>query len=145
MSTDVQPPSSPTAPELKSFDRVTSIPLVHDGISAVQSTLEHYTPTAYAYATSLTSTAYNLSTPLQNRLAPLLVGADGIALKGLDVAQNTFPTPFTIKTEEVVEGVKKRKDDAVSAVTRPVYGLANGVDSVSKRRSLRWGALLGLD
>lgn len=137
MSTDVQPPTS--APELKSLDRVTSIPLVHDSITAVQSTLQNYTPTAYAYATSLTSTAYNLSTPLQTRLAPLIVGADGIALKGLDVAEKTFPTPFTIKTEEVVEGVKKRKDDAVNAVTRPVYGLANGVDSVSNSLSLVGG------
>jgi len=116
-------------PEIKSIDRVTSIPLIHDGIAAVQATLQTYTPTAYAYGAALTSTAYILSSPLQTKLAPLIVGADGYALAGLDVAEKNFPTPFTIKTEEVVEGVRKRKDDAISSVTRPVYGLANGVDS----------------
>ncbi|KAG8853245.1 hypothetical protein FRB96_008329 [Tulasnella sp. 330] len=118
-----------TPPEIKSLDRVTSIPLIHDGIAAVQATLQTYTPTAYAYGAALTNTAYNLSSPLHPTLAPLLAGADGYALAGLDAAEKNFPTPFTIKTEEVVEGVRKRKDDAISSVTRPVYGLANGVDS----------------
>ncbi|KAG8993320.1 hypothetical protein FRB93_002039 [Tulasnella sp. JGI-2019a] len=122
---DVQP----SPPEIKSLDRVTSIPLVHDGIAAVQSTLQTYVPTAYAYGAALSNTAYNLSSPIQTKLAPLIAGADGYALKGLDAAEKNFPTPFTIKTEEVVESARKRKDDAINAVTSPVYGLANGVDS----------------
>lgn len=121
MSAEVQSP-----PEIKSIDRVYQIPLVHDSVAAIHSTLTTYTPTAYAYGQAITSGAYSLSAPIQTRLAPLITSADGYALKGLDAAQAKFPTPFSIKTEEVVEGIKTRTDSAVHAVTRPVYA----VDSV---------------
>jgi len=127
MSAEVQSPTAP--PEIKSIDRVTSIPIVQDSISVIHNTLTTYTPTVYAYGQAIGSSAYSLSAPLQVRLAPLIVGADGYALKGLDVAQERFPTPFTIKSEEVFEGIKSTRDSAVNAVTRPVYGLAAGVDS----------------
>lgn len=121
MSAQVQSP-----PEIKSIDRVYQIPIVHDSLSAIHSTLTTYTPTAYAYGQAITTSAYSLSTPIQTRLAPLIVSADGYALKGLDVAQAKFPTPFSIKTEDVVEGIRVRKDSAFNTVTRPLYG----VDSV---------------
>ncbi|KAG8894185.1 hypothetical protein FRB99_001426, partial [Tulasnella sp. 403] len=124
MSADVQ-----SAPEIKSLDRVASIPLVHDSLSAIQHTLSTYTPTAYAYGAAIGNSAYSMSAPIQARLAPLIVSADGYALKGLDVAQAKFPTAFSIKPEEVIEGIRHRRDSAVGVVTRPVYGIANGVDS----------------
>lgn len=132
MSADVQ--SQPSPPELKTIDKLASIPIVHDSLSTLHQTLTTYVPTAYGYGQALTTSAYSLSAPLQVRLAPLIVSADGYALKGLDAAQAKFPTPFTVKTEDVVQGIKTTKDNAVNAVTRPVYGLANGVDSVSEKR-----------
>ncbi|KAG8944714.1 hypothetical protein FRC04_001613 [Tulasnella sp. 424] len=127
MSADVQ--SQPSPPEIKTIDKLVAIPIVHDSLSTLHQTLTTYVPTAYGYGQALTTSAYSLSAPLQVRLAPLIVSADGYALKGLDAAQAKFPTPFTVKTEDVVQGIKTRKDNAVNAVTRPVYGLANGVDS----------------
>ncbi|KAG9019789.1 hypothetical protein FRB90_007932 [Tulasnella sp. 427] len=124
MSADVQSP-----PEIKSIDKLAAIPIVHDSLSTLHQTLTTYVPTAYGYGQALTTSAYSLSAPLQVRLAPLIVSADGYALKGLDAAQAKFPAPFTVKTEDVVQGIKTRKDSAVNAVTKPVYGLANGVDS----------------
>lgn len=127
MSADVQ--SQPSPPEIKTIDKLASIPIVQDSLSTLHQTLTTYVPTAYGYGQALTTSAYSLSAPLQVRLAPLIVSADGYALKGLDAAQAKFPVPFTVKTEDVVQGIKTRKDNAVNAVTRPVYGLANGVDS----------------
>ncbi|KAG8925023.1 hypothetical protein FRC01_010782, partial [Tulasnella sp. 417] len=127
MSAEVQ--SQPSPPEIKSIDKLASIPIVSDSLSTIHQTLTTYVPTAYGYGQALTTSAYSLSAPLQVRLAPLIVSADGYALKGLDAAEAKFPTPFTVKTEDVVQGIKTRKDNAVNAVTRPVYGLANGVDS----------------
>ncbi|KAG9050591.1 hypothetical protein FS837_004116 [Tulasnella sp. UAMH 9824] len=127
MSADVQ--SQPSPPEIKTIDKLVAIPIVHDSLSTIHQTLSTYVPTAYGYGQALTTSAYSLSAPLQVRLAPLIVSADGYALKGLDAAQAKFPAPFTVTTDDVVQGIKSRKDNAVNAVTRPVYGLANGVDS----------------
>ena len=117
-------------PELRSLYRVGNIPLVQDSLSAIDQTLTTYTPTIYAYGKAVSTQAYSLSTPIQLRLAPLIASADGYALKGLDVAQERFPAPFSVTAGDVVEGIKTRKDGAVEAVTRRGYGIANGVDSV---------------
>ncbi|KAG8920605.1 hypothetical protein FRC01_000674, partial [Tulasnella sp. 417] len=113
MSAEVQ--SQPSPPEIKSIDKLASIPIVHDSLSTIHQTLTTYVPTAYGYGQALTTSAYSLSAPLQVRLAPLIVSADGYALKGLDAAEAKFPTPFTVKTEDVVQGIKTRKDNAVNA------------------------------
>ncbi|KAG8964203.1 hypothetical protein FRC03_002098 [Tulasnella sp. 419] len=116
-------------PELKSIERVYNIPLVQDGLSVLHQTLTTYTPTVYAYGQAVGSSAYNLSAPLQVRLAPILLSVDGYANKGLDVVQEKYPTPFTIKTEEITDSIKAKKDNAYNAITTPVYGYANKVDS----------------
>ena len=90
-------------PQFKSLQRIHSIPLVNDSLSYAHSTLSAnpYTQYAYATASAVGQSAYSLSRPVQVRLAPLIVRADGVVLKGLEVVESKFPYPFTTPTNEV--------------------------------------------
>lgn len=90
-------------PEYKSIDKVNGIPIVHDSLGYAHSVLSSNPYTAYVYSTGLGlgSTVYDYSKPIQARLAPILVRADGLALKGITVVESRFPYPFQTSTEDV--------------------------------------------
>lgn len=99
---DVQ--SAPAAiPEYKSLEKVQGIPVVHDSLGYAHSLLSTHPYTSYVYNTSLGlgSTVYDYSKPIQARLAPLLVRADGLALQGINAVESRFPYPFQTPTDEV--------------------------------------------
>jgi len=96
------------------------------------------TRSPYHAAQVITQTAFNFSQPLQIRLAPLIVSADGYANKGLDVIQHKYPYPFEVKPEDVASYVRERRDSVVSTanerfdknVRSPAVGVAEGIDKV---------------
>lgn len=98
---DVQ--SQPSTLEYKSFEKVQGIPVVHDSLGYAHSLLSTNPYTSYFYNTSLGLgyTVFDYSKPIQARLAPILVRADGIALQGLNAVEHRFPYPFQTPTEEV--------------------------------------------
>jgi len=96
--------SAPTTfPEYKSLEKVQGIPVVHDSLDYAHSLLSTNPYTSYVYNTGLDlgSTVYDYSKPIQARLAPLLVRADGLALQGISAVESRFPYPFQTPTEEV--------------------------------------------
>lgn len=98
---DVQ--SAPQLPEYKSFEKVQGIPVVHDSLSYAHSVFSTNPYTSYVYNTGLGigSQAFDYSKPIQARLAPLLIRADGVALSGIQAVESRFPYPFQTTTEEV--------------------------------------------
>ncbi|KAF8137393.1 hypothetical protein EV363DRAFT_1293653 [Boletus edulis] len=128
----------PRVPEITVLTRVTSIPIIASSLDQIHSTLlsNVLTRTPYHAAQVLTQTAYNFSQPLQIRLAPLIVSADGYVNKGLDVIEQKYPYPFKVKPEEVASYVRERRDSVVSSanerfdknVKTPAVGVAEGID-----------------
>jgi hypothetical protein len=120
------------------LQRVYSIPIVTDGLTAVHTTLSQnaYTQGAYSTATALGTQAYQLTEPIQVRLAPVLVRADGFANKGLDVVEGRFPYPFQTPTDQIVGDLKTQADNARNVASKtideriraPVSGIVLGVD-----------------
>ena len=109
MSTETQTQTSApdAAPAPTIFTRVGSIPLVASSLDTLHSTLSSntYTRTPYATATSLSKAAYGWTAPIQQSLAPILVRADGLAHKGLDVVESRYPYPFKTPTEDIVKDI----------------------------------------
>ncbi|KAG9313502.1 hypothetical protein JVU11DRAFT_5828 [Chiua virens] len=128
----------PEVPEITVLTRVASIPIIASSLDQLHSTLSSYmlTRPPYHAAQFITQTAYNMSQPLQIRLAPLIVSADGYANKGLDVIEQKYPFPFKIKPEEVASYVRERRDSVVHSaneqfdknVKSPAVGVAEGID-----------------
>jgi hypothetical protein len=108
---DVQAP--PAMPEYKSFEKVHGIPVVHDSLGYAHSLLSTNPYTSYVYNTGLGlgSTVYDYSKPIQARLAPILVRADGLALQGINAVESRFPYPFQTPTEEVRPACSLRTHD----------------------------------
>jgi hypothetical protein len=90
-------------PEYKSLEKVHNIPIVHDSLSYAHALFSGNPYTAYVYNTSLGigNSAFAYSKPVQARLAPLIVRADDVVLKGLDAVESKFPYPFKTPTDEV--------------------------------------------
>ena len=136
--TQAQPQSQ--VPEITVLTRVASIPMIASSLDQIHSTLSSnlLTRSPYHAAQVITQTAYNFSQPLQIRLAPLIVSANGFANKGLDVIEHKYPYPFKVKPEEVVTYVRERRDSVVSSanerfdktVKTPAVGVAEGIDKV---------------
>ncbi|KDQ58322.1 hypothetical protein JAAARDRAFT_128809 [Jaapia argillacea MUCL 33604] len=137
MATETQTESQPA--QLTVLNRIYSIPLINDSLTTLDSYLAQnaYTQRPYATAQGLTQTAYHrLGEPLQVRLAPILVKADGYANAGLDVVEKRYPYPFQVKTEEIVKHVRETSDHARDVVDKtieervrsPVVGVAQGID-----------------
>ncbi|EGO03996.1 hypothetical protein SERLA73DRAFT_175713 [Serpula lacrymans var. lacrymans S7.3] len=126
------------APEVTIFTRVLSIPLVSSSLSTLDSTLcgNVFTRSPYTTAQALTHSAYSYTEPIQIRLAPFIIRADGYANKGLDAVESRYPYPFKAKPEEMVNYVKERRESAMSAANKtidervksPAYGVAQGID-----------------
>ena len=110
---------APTPPELTILTRVASIPMIHSGLETINGTLSSntYTRSTYATAKELTTTAYKLTEPLQIKLAPLIVSADGYANKAVDALESRYPYPFKAKPEDVAEFVRERKETATQYVS----------------------------
>ncbi|KAH9057203.1 hypothetical protein EDB87DRAFT_1578950 [Lactarius vividus] len=132
------PASAPAAPELTVLNRVVSIPLVNDSLSAVHSSLSSnpITRAPYNTAQALSSTALRYSEPITSKLAPIIVRADGFANKGLDAVESRYPYPFTAQSEDIINTLKERSDSARAVANKtlderlrnPAYSAAQGID-----------------
>ncbi|EKM58168.1 uncharacterized protein PHACADRAFT_252264 [Phanerochaete carnosa HHB-10118-sp] len=103
-----------TAPEHTLLHRVASIPLVADSLESIHHTLSTnpYTRSPYATAQGLSKAAFGYTEPIQKTFAPLLVRAEGLANKGLDVVESRYPYPFKTPTGDIVKDLKGRSDQA---------------------------------
>ncbi|KAH7886862.1 hypothetical protein F5I97DRAFT_1065013 [Phlebopus sp. FC_14] len=130
--------SPPQVPELTVLTRVASIPIIASSLDQIHTTLSNnaLTRSPYHAAQVISQTAYNYSQPLQVRLAPIIVSADGYANKGLDVIASKYPYPFEVKPEDVVSYVRERRDSVMSSANKrfdetvksPAVGVAEGID-----------------
>ncbi|KAI9456375.1 hypothetical protein BJY52DRAFT_1212958 [Lactarius psammicola] len=138
MATETQSaPATPT-PELTVLNRVASIPLVNDSLSAVHASLisNPLTRSPYNTAQAISSTALRYSEPFAVKLAPIIVRADGYANKGLDAVESRYPYPFTVQSEDIIKALKERSDYARAAANKtldervrtPAYSAAQGID-----------------
>jgi len=141
---DSSTPSTPSSPQqppnLTIFSRVASIPLVGESLTTIHTVLvnNHYTSVPYVTAQNLSKSVYHISEPIQVRLAPVLIRADGLAIKSLDAVQSYYPTPFTITPQQLKEEVIQRRDHAYSTANKvlddrvrsPVYSAAQAIDQV---------------
>ncbi|KAG8741549.1 hypothetical protein FRC10_002726 [Ceratobasidium sp. 414] len=133
-------------PQFTSINRVGKIPLVSDTLVSLDALLSQnaYSKGLYSTAQTYGERAYNLSAPVQTRLAPVIGRADGYANKGLDVLESRWPYPFQASTEEVVGTLKQGPDAAYGIyaayanaaskayedkVKAPAYGLVVRADS----------------
>lgn len=133
-------PTAQAAPELTVLTRVGSIPFVASSLDTIHSTLSTntYTRTPYATATGISKAAYGWTEPIQKTLAPVLVRADGLANKGLDIVESRYPYPFKTPTEDIVKDIKGCGDSAKGYASKtidekvktPVYSAAQGIDQV---------------
>ncbi|KAG2056010.1 hypothetical protein BDR06DRAFT_953426 [Suillus hirtellus] len=117
-------------PEITVLNRVVSIPLIASSLEQINFILEKNTLTRSPYhaAQAITNSAYNYSQPIQIRLAPLLVRADGIANKGLDAVESRYPYPFQAKPEEMASYVRETAGKTFENVKTPAVGVAEGID-----------------
>ena len=138
MATETQ--TAPSAPELTILNRVASIPLVNDSLSAVHASLisNPLTRSPYNTAQSISSTALRYSEPLASKLAPIIVRADGYANKGLDAVVSRYPYPFTVQSEDILKALKDHSEYARDVANKtlderlrtPAYSAAQGIDQV---------------
>lgn len=138
MATETQ--SAPAAPELKTFNRVASIPLVNDTFLAVHSSLisNPLTRSPYTTAQAISLSALRASEPIATKLAPIIVRADGFALKGLDAVESRYPYAFTVQSEDILKALKERSEYAREVANKtldervrtPAYSAAQGIDQV---------------
>ena len=147
MATETQ--SAPAAPELTILNRVASIPLVNDSLSAVHASLisNPLTRSPYNTAQAISSTALRYSEPFATKLAPIIVRADGFANKGLDVVESRYPYPFTVQSEDILKALKDRSEYARGVANKtidervrsPAYSAAQGIDQVRMPLFLSFG------
>ena len=147
MATETQP--APTSPELTILNRVASIPLVNDSLTAVHASLisNPLTRSPYNTAQAISSTALRYSEPFASKLAPIIVRADGYANKGLDVVESRYPYPFTVQSEDILKAFKDRSEYARDVANKtldervrtPAYSAAQGIDQVRTPLSLSFG------
>jgi hypothetical protein len=118
------------APGFTILTRVAAIPMISSSLETINGVLlsNNYTRSPYCTAKDLSSTAYKYTEPLQIKLAPLIIQADGFANKAVDVVQSKYPYPFTARPEEVAMLASKTIDERVKA---PAYNVAQGIDQVS--------------
>ena len=145
MATETQsapsPPESQSQPQLTVLTRVASIPLIHDSLSTLHTTLlsNTLTKTPYSTAQALSSYAYTLTSPIQVRLAPVIEKADGLANMAVDVVEKRYPYPFHAPTQEIVGSLSAYGEHAYvvanktidDKVRTPAYGIVQGIDQVS--------------
>ncbi|KAG0702047.1 hypothetical protein DFH29DRAFT_851993 [Suillus ampliporus] len=129
MASVAQSPSQ--APEITVLNRVASIPLIASSLDQINTILEKnmLTRSPYHVAQAITNTAYNYSQPIQIRLTPLIVRADGIANKAVDAVESRYPYAFQAKPEEVASYVRETANKTFDKnVKSPAVGVAEGID-----------------
>ncbi|KAF5379015.1 hypothetical protein D9615_006050 [Tricholomella constricta] len=109
-------------PEFTILSRVASIPMIASSLETIDGALSSnaYTRSPYSTAKGISNSAYKYSEPLQVRLAPLIVQADGYANKAVDAVESRYPYPFKAKPEEVATLVRERRKTAEDYVTNSV-------------------------
>jgi len=142
-TTPEAPASSHQPPNLRIFSRVASIPLVNESLTTIHTVLvnNQFTSVPYVTAQNLGKSVYHISEPIQVRLAPVLIRADGLANKGFDAVQSYYPTPFTITSEQLREEVIQRRDYAYNTANKtldnrvrtPAYSAAQAIDQVQSQ------------
>jgi hypothetical protein len=130
----------PHPPAITIFTRVASIPMISSSLESINDVLTKnaLTRQPYAHARVFTTTAYKFTEPLQVRLAPLIIHADGFANNVVDVVQARYPYPFQVQPQDVVTYVRERKNSTISGVNKaiddkvkkPVINVAEGIDHV---------------
>ncbi|KAI0781952.1 lipid droplet-associated perilipin protein [Abortiporus biennis] len=136
MATETQAPQPP--PEITIISRVASIPIVSSSLDVFHSTLSTnpYTRTPYAYAEGFSKAALGYTEPIQKRLAPIIVRADGFANKGLDKVEQLYPYPFKTPPETIIEDIKGTTTHAYDVANKtidekvksPALNVAQGID-----------------
>jgi len=113
-----------------SLKRVYSIPLVADSISTLHESLSSngLTRSPYSLGLAVGEKALNLSQPIQDRLAPVINRADGLANKGLDAVESRYPYPFQTPSQEIYRDIKAYPDHAVDAAQRAAHSVAHDID-----------------
>ncbi|KAI5895701.1 uncharacterized protein SCHCODRAFT_02620155 [Schizophyllum commune H4-8] len=134
-STSTAPPS-PTAAEFTALHRVFAIPLIAASIDKLNEVLatNAYTSSSYSTAKGFSTSAYKYAEPLQQRLAPLIVQADGLANKGLDVVEARYPYPFKAQPEDVANFVRERRQSATEYVRTRRDSAVTGVNKTLDER-----------
>jgi len=126
------------APNITIITRVTSIPMISCGLDTINDALttNAYTRFPYIHAKALSNTAFKLTGPIQNVLAPIIVRVDGIANMAVDVVESRYPYPFKAKPEEVAalarQGQKNTTDYVNKAIDEkvktPAFNVAHDID-----------------
>ncbi len=113
-------------PSITVISRVASIPLVSLSLETIDQRLSSnvFSRSLYPAAKGLSSTAYKYTEPIQTRLAPLIIRADGFANKAVDVVEARYPYPFTVKPEEVTEYVRERRQSATDLIHHSIDDVA---------------------
>ncbi|EJD51175.1 hypothetical protein AURDEDRAFT_181955 [Auricularia subglabra TFB-10046 SS5] len=121
------PAAGPSSAELRSLQRMQSIPLVNDTLSSLNAMLLQNAFTSWPYATaqSISTSTYNIAVP---RLQPVLQPIDGLALRGLDLVEQRYPYPFQTKTDDVVADIQKQRDQLYEAASSRIKPIAQGAD-----------------
>jgi len=111
-----------STPEMSVLARVASIPMISSSLVAVNDALaaNAYLAKPYETAKGLSTSAYKLTEPLQVKLAPLIVRADGYANKAVDAVESRYPYPFKAQPEEVVNYVLEQKENTTHYVKEQV-------------------------
>jgi hypothetical protein len=135
VTTETIPPPQQTdipavsAPGFTILRRVAAIPIISSSLQTINGVLlsNTYTRSPYCTAKDLSTAAYKYAEPLQIRLAPLIIQADGYANKAVDVVESRYPYPFKAKPEEVATLASKTIDERVKM---PAFNVAQGIDQV---------------
>jgi len=95
-----------------------------------------YTRAYYNAAKGFSTAAYKFSEPLQVKLAPLIITADGLANRAVDAVESRYPYPFKAQPNDIVTGahnlVSSRIDEANKAldekIKNPALSVAHDLD-----------------
>lgn len=87
-----------------------------------------YTRSPYTHAKALSNTAYKLTEPIQNVLAPLIVRADGIANKAVDAVESRYPYPFKAQPEDVAALARQGQQNTTAYVHERVNNMNKAID-----------------
>lgn len=102
------PSDAKPLPSSQAVSRLLSVPLVHGSLQYLHATLAAY-PQLLNVATAsghLATGGLRAVEPLAARLTPQLQYVDGLAVKGIDVAQQRFPYAFHATPSDVAHDVK---------------------------------------
>jgi hypothetical protein len=103
----------------EAFNRITSVPLVAESLTAAHSTIEAHPILAqpYHFSEKVVSSGIKAAEPVTTRLQPQLAFLDTYAVKGLDFAESKWSYPFKATPEDVYKNARQPADQAIAFVT----------------------------